>query len=398
MTAWSGGAYDTLRDRLIIWGGGHHDYAGNEIYVFDVTSLSWTRLNDRSADVGGDEASGYYPDGTPRSRHTYEYIEYVPPPFDRFCSFGGAALFPSGQIGIPNVDCFNFDSLAWERMADTPSASIGAVAAVDSQSGHVWMQGAGNSLPFAEYVPSTDTWTAHVPEPSGWFSYAHTATIDPIRRKFVAVGGGDVVVWDLEQPKTTPVYLDTTGATSIQEAGNPGVDYDLVAEQVVAYAGGADVYTLDLETSEWKVHTPAATNTVTPPPAATNGTYGRFRYVPSKNVYVTVHGIDQSVYFYKLAPGAGIVPDAGAGGSAGGAGTGGTAGSGEDGGDSGGTGGVGGAGDPGGTAGSAATPTTSNGSSDDDGCGCRTVGGTTKTAFAVLLAFAAGMGMRRRTR
>src|SRR5262249_55208648 len=40
MAAWSGGAYDTTRDRLIIWGGGHADYAGNEIYVFDVNSLT----------------------------------------------------------------------------------------------------------------------------------------------------------------------------------------------------------------------------------------------------------------------------------------------------------------------------------------------------------------------
>src|SRR3990172_7447090 len=26
---WSGGAYDTKRDRLIIWGGGHADYGGD---------------------------------------------------------------------------------------------------------------------------------------------------------------------------------------------------------------------------------------------------------------------------------------------------------------------------------------------------------------------------------
>ncbi|MBN1377797.1 MAG: hypothetical protein JXA04_01025, partial [Gammaproteobacteria bacterium] len=30
MAAWSGGAYDSSRDRLIVWGGGHEDYAGNE--------------------------------------------------------------------------------------------------------------------------------------------------------------------------------------------------------------------------------------------------------------------------------------------------------------------------------------------------------------------------------
>src|SRR5215467_3275959 len=39
MRAWSGGAYDSKRDRLIVWGGGHGDYGGNEIYAFDVNTL-----------------------------------------------------------------------------------------------------------------------------------------------------------------------------------------------------------------------------------------------------------------------------------------------------------------------------------------------------------------------
>src|SRR5689334_9252707 len=28
---WSGGAFDRKRDRLVVWGGGHMDYAGNEV-------------------------------------------------------------------------------------------------------------------------------------------------------------------------------------------------------------------------------------------------------------------------------------------------------------------------------------------------------------------------------
>ncbi len=39
MIAWNSGAYDTTRDRLLIWGGGHKDYSGNELYAFNVNSL-----------------------------------------------------------------------------------------------------------------------------------------------------------------------------------------------------------------------------------------------------------------------------------------------------------------------------------------------------------------------
>ena len=65
MEPWSGGAFDTKRDRLLVWGGGHGDYSGNEIYAFDLAQLKWIRLSDPSANTGGDECSGLYPDGRP---------------------------------------------------------------------------------------------------------------------------------------------------------------------------------------------------------------------------------------------------------------------------------------------------------------------------------------------
>ncbi|PIE85143.1 hypothetical protein CSA08_03290, partial [Candidatus Gracilibacteria bacterium] len=49
----SGGAYDKLRKKLIIWGGGHQDYAGNEIYSFDINTLKWKNENIPSLDIKG---------------------------------------------------------------------------------------------------------------------------------------------------------------------------------------------------------------------------------------------------------------------------------------------------------------------------------------------------------
>ena len=44
MLAWSGGTLDTKRNRLLVWGGGHGDYAGNELYAFDLNNLQWSRI------------------------------------------------------------------------------------------------------------------------------------------------------------------------------------------------------------------------------------------------------------------------------------------------------------------------------------------------------------------
>ncbi len=74
ITAWSGAALDTNADRLLVWGGGHADYSGNEVYAFDLRTLRWTRLTEPSA---VDRSRGHYADGNPRSRHTYDYIEFV---------------------------------------------------------------------------------------------------------------------------------------------------------------------------------------------------------------------------------------------------------------------------------------------------------------------------------
>src|ERR1035438_1259197 len=39
---WSGGAADDQHQRLILWGGGHSDYAGNEVFVLNLNGTpSW---------------------------------------------------------------------------------------------------------------------------------------------------------------------------------------------------------------------------------------------------------------------------------------------------------------------------------------------------------------------
>ena len=43
MDDWCGAAFDTRRNRLIVWGGGHNGYYGNELYAFDVDLLKWFR-------------------------------------------------------------------------------------------------------------------------------------------------------------------------------------------------------------------------------------------------------------------------------------------------------------------------------------------------------------------
>jgi hypothetical protein len=315
ISAWGSAIYDEVGDRLILWGGGHTDYSGNEVYAFDLATLSWSLLAGPSTDVGGSEESGYYPDGLPRARHTYDYIVYLPA-FGRFCSFGGAGMYPSGQMNTQNTDCFNLTTQKWERYAATIilGENIGAFSALDPTTGHSWIHGTAGDSTLAEFDPVANTWTAHGTTwtENAYFSYSLTAAIDPTRRLLVAVGGGAAYSWDLTQPASVAaVALTPGGDLTAQQVGSPGFVYDPVVDKFVAWAGGTDVYTLDPATWTWSHTATASTNTVTPTAAATNGTFGRFRYIPSKNAFITVSAMDGDVYVYKLSAGDGTPVDAG---------------------------------------------------------------------------------------
>lgn len=48
LIAWNSAAFDSTRQHLYFFGGGHTDYGGNEVYRFDVGKSQWKRLTDSS--------------------------------------------------------------------------------------------------------------------------------------------------------------------------------------------------------------------------------------------------------------------------------------------------------------------------------------------------------------
>ncbi len=92
--AWSSMAWDSNRNDLIFWGGGHANYGGNEVYRFDADTLMWERAslptrNTATANpVVTETVDG--PLHSPVSSHTYDNNEFLPIA-DRFVTFGGAA-------------------------------------------------------------------------------------------------------------------------------------------------------------------------------------------------------------------------------------------------------------------------------------------------------------------
>jgi hypothetical protein len=294
---WCSGAMDTKRDRLIVWGGGHGDYVGNEIYVFDLNTLAWERLNDPS-DPPAVEVP-HAPDGGPCSRHTYEYIDYVPN-IDRFCSFGGSGFWQSGQTGTDHTDCFDFETLKWEERAVTPGCGgrIGATSAYDPSTGYIWYHGTASYSWPAHWDPLTDSWTVHG---KTWtmesMSYYVTMEIDPLKKKMVACGGGDFHLWDISVDTGWILYgSETSSGSGVNGAASPGLAYDPVTEKIIGWRSGQTVYSLDLDNNTWTSHSASGANPGSP---CGTGTFGRFRYCPNKNVFVVVNSNTANVFIYR---------------------------------------------------------------------------------------------------
>ena len=296
--AWSGGALDTNRERLLVWGGGHADYAGNEIYAFDIDSLEWSRATDPSVASGG--SMWLYGDGTPRSLHTHTYIEYVPT-VDKFISFGGVAPYPLGGV-TRQVFAFDFASNRWQTdvIPDVPSGgeARGSNAVFDPTTGDVWVTTANSgSSRLNRYNPTTNSWTTY--STFGSLMYT-TAALDVKRNLLVAVGNNRLYVWNLNTPSVPPVRQTSTGDRALEGAQAPGFSYDPTIEKFVGWNGGDSVYVLDPDNWSWSRQSAASGNSVTPTSAHPNGTYGRFQYLPDRNAYVVVNSVSENVYLYRL--------------------------------------------------------------------------------------------------
>jgi hypothetical protein len=299
ISVWNGGAYDTKRDKLIVWGGGHFAYGGNEIYAFNVNTLKWERINDPSIPVAED--APYAQDGGPVARHTYNTLQYVAS-IDRFCAMSANSYFSSSGVGS-QTDCFNFDSNKWERKADTLGSGYGTYSAYDSVTGHVFVKGVSSGCFLSEWDPLSNTWTQRSAQ-SGCYDIYYTAAFDSKRRTIVEAGDGAVNAWDTSKSgNISRTSVATSGPSAIYSANNPGFVYDPISDKFVGWNGGADVYTLDPATWAWARVAPAPTNTVIPTQPDSSGTFGRFRYIPSKNVFIVVNGVDEDVYIYKLSSG-----------------------------------------------------------------------------------------------
>ncbi|MCF6225291.1 MAG: fibronectin type III domain-containing protein, partial [Xanthomonadales bacterium] len=306
MGSWSGGVYDTNRERLVIWGGGHLNYDGNELYAFDFNTFNWMQLTKTTPKDQRVKSVKVYDDGMPTSVHTYDGLQYLPT-LDKFFASGGSIWGSGGCSG--GTWLYDFNAVpaesGWVDIAND-KGGCGMYSAYDAATGNIWYGSFGNLYEF-DPLNLSSPWTRRINDTAAE-SFYRTAAIDPNRRKMVVLGGlsggsPETVIYDISNANAvTGGVVVTNGVNEeIEESNAAGFEFDPASDKFVAWSGGNQVYTLATDSLKWSRIEPASTSLITPSIPALRGTYGRFRYVPSKNVFVLVNDMQQNMFIYKLS-------------------------------------------------------------------------------------------------
>lgn len=288
--AWNGGAVDSTRNRLLVWGGGHGDYYGNEMYALELSTLSIKRIVDPSPQTSQSNCTPSLPDGSPVSRHTYDGLTYIAHA-DRFFATNGS-MSPCGY-GAPDAWTYDFAAGKWQLMTSSvPTTPFGTMAVYDAATKLVYIK---DTAGFYSYSFETNKYTK-LNSSTQTVDYHLSGTIDTKRRKFVMIGNGVQVV-DLNTNQLTT--MSTTNAPSlVNNQSSPGIDYDPVADRIVAWHGGSNVWALNMDTGVWSQ---VASNQGPSSSAPSQGTFGRWGYIPQYRVFALINDIDQNAWVFKLA-------------------------------------------------------------------------------------------------
>jgi hypothetical protein len=335
VNSWSGGVLRTGTNQMVLWGGGHADYGGNEIYTVSFTdnpvtyqrifgpTLPGVAICTAGANCARALCSGLPVSGSgtkcvagttaPNSRHTYGGMAYIPANADasgtnheEMFTIGGS-IASQGGGGAGDAWIYDFTTHGWTRIDVSifrnTQDQLDDVVDWDSKDRAVYMLTYGK---FGVYNPSpTATKTA-----SGSLagnSYRNLSatdaissqygTIDQSNRNFVAIRSGTlddpssgvyVEEYPLAGGHTASTHNPAHCPSSIGREGPfAGATYDTTLNKVVFYYPPNDngIYI-------WDHATHSCTHESYPGSAPSGmqarGVLGRFRYVPGKDYYVYI--------------------------------------------------------------------------------------------------------------
>lgn len=355
--AWSSFGWDSTRGDLLLWGGGHANYAGNEMYVWDGATGHWGRGSLASRL----DAQNFVVDSlAPQSAHTYDNNLYLPVN-DMFLTLGGASFQTGGGFETKDGNGVHpAGPWMWDPRKANPNlvgGSSGSGWDPVTAGGNMWINRQGqwtgteapskvngtsairieNGLDIVYMTADTngsgfpslyryslgdvrngglDQW-----EKIGtmWNSaaYGGAGTIAENHNFYIRTALGaqaadnDLAVWNLGHADATnpgnnkdfAVHLQLADGTPFLMTANFGVEYDPVNGKVLLWDGSnmGTVWYVDIATDS--SGNPLPTWTVTAAPSSTgaqpsgsfmNGVWGKWHYAADLGAFVALNEFNRA--------------------------------------------------------------------------------------------------------
>lgn len=319
-----GGACNSEDTVYVPLGGGHGDYAGNDNYDLMLMSdnPTWRMLQPPSGAIGnllttndGQEATGEYADGRPRSIHSYDKPCYVPNvgPFittQGGCSWSAAPANPSRTIFFHPVT----GEHTWKDSIASNQNTSGSGSCFDpsrGEQGSIWYKSRGTGR-FSRYDVAQDTWNDDVTDSvamSGDISLGYIPEHDVIigscdffARNFMVLDCSDGTI---HEPQISGSFV----GMSLSGTAKP-----VVVDNYVYFWDNTTNTTIinrmeipsDPINGTWAISqlTVDPSNTVTPDTSykanGTMGTYGRFMYFEQLGGFVLCSRYESDWLFFKV--------------------------------------------------------------------------------------------------
>ena len=357
ISAWSGAAWDSRRDNLLIWGGDIGNEEGNEVYSFSGTTGLWSRgsLPSQITSTGGIKHTVDGVMNAPLSGESWDNVVYLQN-VDRMAVIG---ISREGQTWRdPSTGLFT-GPYFWDPSKADPNKVSGLTgsqvnpgAFPDVLGGEMWqnrdkpMGGLGHVQGTSAYVnidgkdvvyvtglfdslwrytvhdlnPANDTWERIGGRPTsgidGWGSAAIDLTNNMYLKTLTANSFG---FWDLDRPgsadqnREIQVIPDVEAGTTPPDFRNFGVEFDPTLGAFFLWDGSSSVWMLtppdDLDINDdgildvatgWKLEELEVSGVGPQIRPGYTGVYGKWLYMEEYDAYLgVIDPIAGDVFLYK---------------------------------------------------------------------------------------------------
>jgi len=318
MAAWSGGTlvYISGEPYLAVMGGGHTDGWDNTVFLIplgDVTTPGWFKgvgSYSSSGDTVYNDANGIWADGRPSPPHTYGKIAFSST-LGAFVLVGQSAWWSAAASSGRQMHAYDLSGEAWLQTGgasdlplhtDVGGSLSGCVVRNPATDQFIYIDsGTANLLRLQASTASS--WTQNDTGVSIDNGDQTSWCYDTLRDRIVGFGDGIARkvegAFYLPRPCVPQDISDSgvAGGTAMQSAAAPGFVYCEDIDRYIAWNGGLTLYFLHPETFVWTSTTYTGDN---PGSAQTNGTFGRFQYVPERQCCVVVNSTTGGTYAFPI--------------------------------------------------------------------------------------------------